>query len=379
MRTKQYTGSAWAALLFFLLPFLAAGCDKDQEPMVYPPTLATSTPTQLTRFDAVLTGTAVKNPASVADCKIGFLFSASPTLGDAEALEAISAEEGKNQYKASVNNLVSGKKYYYCIYASSGETRVKGQIQEFSTLSSVTPTLGGTTAEAVSETTAMLTCNEGVTDDGGKEVSIRGFAYKEFLEGETELPTTYNKTIQVPMASEAFSIEATGLKPNTRYVVRAYAINQIGTGYSEEAIYFTTETEKKPAITCNEATDLTAFAAQLTATVINDYGFKVTEQGFCYSNENSSPTTDHLKETVEGTEKTFSATLSSLNENTTYYVRAYAISEKGTGYSAPMQFVTKQVQRVSIANAPVVSNITYTEATVTATMSVPSGDRKSVV
>lgn len=374
MRIKQYIGQdTWVVLLLLLLPVLTAGCNEDKEPSIYPPTLVTSAPTDLTRFDAVLTGTTVKNPASVADCEINFLFSTSSSLSDARTLEAISTEDGKNQYTATVSNLTPGAKYYYCISANSGNVRVKGEVQEFSTLSSVAPVLGNTTTGATSETTALLTCSDGVTDDGGQDVSIRGFAYKEFVEGDDDPPTTYNKTIQVPMASETFCIEATNLKPNTRYAVRAYATNRIGTGYSKEVAYFTTETIKTPQLTCHDATEITAFTARVSAVITDDFGFDVTERGFCYSNENPNPTLEHLKETIGTAEEDFTATLTSLNEHATYYVRAYAISEKGTGYSATMQFVTKQVQRVSIEQAPVVTDITYTGATVSALINTPSG------
>ncbi len=360
------------AILFCILPLLA-GCDEDQEPMVYPPTLVTSAPTTLTRFEAVLTGTAVKNPASQMDCKIGFLLSASASLSDAKTFEAKPVEEGNNQYSISVSGLQWGTKYYYCIYADAGNSRVKGSIQEFTTLSSVAPDLGAAIAENPTESTVLLSCKEGIRDDGGQDVTARGFAFKIFTEEDNEPPTIYNKKVTLTAFQEEFTYEVTGLQPNTKYAVRAFATNKIGTGYSEEVIYFVTETEKKPVLTCNEATELTAFTAKLTAGITNNYGFKVTERGFCYSNESNAPTTENLKETIEGPDNAFSTTLSSLNENTTYYVRAYAISEKGTGYSTPIVFTTKQVQRVSIENAPVITNITYTGATVTATLSIPTG------
>lgn len=360
------------AALFCILPLLA-GCEEDREPMAYPPTLVTSAPTALTRFEAVLSGTAVKNPASQLDFKIGFLLSASASLSDAQTLEAIPVEEGNNQYTFPVSGLQWGTKYYYCIYADAGNSRVKGSVQEFTTLSSVAPLLGATTVENPTESTVQLRCAEGILDDGGQDVTVRGFVFKVFVEGDDEPPTIYNKKVALTAFEEEFACEVTGLQPNTRYVARAYATNKIGEGYSEEVVYFTTETEKRPVLTCNEATELTAFTAKLTASITNDYGFEITERGFCYSNESKTPTTDNLKETIEQAESGFSTTLSSLNENTTYYVRAYAISEKGTGYSTPIEFVTKQVQRVSIENAPAITDITYTGATATALISIPAG------
>lgn len=350
---------------------LLVACEKEQEPMVYPPTLVTSAPTGLTRFDAVLTGSAIKNPASIADCQIGFLFSESASMGDVRKLEAQKSAES-DQYTTVMNGLTSGKNYYYCIYASSGESMVKGEVQTFATLANEPPTLENVVAGTPNESNVLL--SSGVTDNGGLDVNIRGFAYKIFVEGDPE-PTTYDKTVQVPLTSETFSIEVTGLKPNTVYQVRAYASNDKGTGYSE-TVNLTTEEEKKPRLTCAPATEITAFAAKLTANITHDYGFAATEKGFCYSIENPIPTVDNLKEIVEGSEKNFGVNLSSLNENTTYYVRAYAISEKGTGYSDAAQFTTQQVQKATITQ-PIASNITYTAATVTAIMEVPAGTEVS--
>lgn len=42
---------------------LLSGCEEDNEPLAYPPTLVTGTASEMTRFEAVLSGTAVKNPA----------------------------------------------------------------------------------------------------------------------------------------------------------------------------------------------------------------------------------------------------------------------------------------------------------------------------
>ena len=65
------------------------------------------------------------------------------------------------------------------------------------------------------------------------------------------------------------------------------------------------------------------------------------------------PTTENLK-TVTGTAETdkFSEAINDLNPQTTYYLRAYAINEKGTGYSNILTFTTEEKQ-VATLTTPV--------------------------
>lgn len=68
----------------------------------------------------------------------------------------------------------------------------------------------------------------------------------------------------------------------------------------------------------------------------------VTSYGFCWSKDNTQPTTADNKNNLGGTSvpKSFNSTITGLLPKTTYYVRAYAINEEGVSYSAPLQVVT---------------------------------------
>lgn len=343
------------------------GCEEDTEPMIYPPTLITNQTQEISRFEATLTGTAIKNAASIVDCEVGFLISESSKLTLEDAVEAVESTESKNLYNCKMKELTSGKTYYYCIYAKSGSTMAKGSVMEFTTLSSVAPVL--TTTVAVNPNEYGVSLSSELTDDGGEVVTERGFCFKVYT-SDSDLPTAYDKKVKVAKEDEAFVIDATNLKPSTRYIVRAYALNRRGTGYAESTT-FTTEEEKLPKLTCNSVENLQATNAQVSANITNSFGFDITEKGFCYSVENPTPTIENLKELVVPS-ATFALQLNALSENTTYYLRAYAISEKGTGYSNVIEFQTKQLQRAELSQ-PVVSNITFTSASVTATRTMPAG------
>ena len=70
-------------------------------------------------------------------------------------------------------------------------------------------------------------------------------------------------------------------------------------------------------------------SATIDGTVTDDGGATVTERGMVYSTT-SNPTTSNSK-VVSGSGKgSFTCSLNDLQECTTYYVRAYAVNEKGT-------------------------------------------------
>ena len=86
----------------------------------------------------------------------------------------------------------------------------------------------------------------------------------------------------------------------------------------------------------NYVSGVTSASAKCRMSVVKDYGYSVTEQGFCWS---TSP-----EPTIDGeymaTKDTF-AVLSGLDENTTYYVRSYAKNKKGISYGRQLEFITK--------------------------------------
>lgn len=360
-------------LLLTLILLLPAGCDKDEEPMIYAPTLVTNNATGLTRYDAVLTGSAIENPKSVGKCKIGFLYAESSSMNNAKEVEAQGGD--KDQYTVKLEGLSIGKTYYYCIYASTGYSKVKGNVLSFSTLASEAPTLDAVALERISEAGATLI--SGVAEDGGSELTDFGVVYKVKMEDDNADPTEYDivKNAASGFTSAAFTVELTNLKANTTYLVRSYAKNKTGkTGYSSETIEITTNPLKVPTVTCNPLSDISAYTALATARAVTpDAAYPILKRGFCWSAENQVPTIDNLKEEVALGAADFSKLLEGLNTGTKYYLRAYAENDKGIGYSPVVEFTTQNLQVVGFETVPQISNITVSSAEVTAVISVPEG------
>lgn len=354
--------------LLLLLPCLT-GCSEDKEPQTYPPTLVTNSAADMTRFAALLSGNIIEHTGSVAKVEVFFLFAKGSSLTDAEELAATPDNASEGRYTCLIEGLNPGNDYCYSICARSGGSVARGEVIQFSTLSSSAPTLEATLATGVSENAASLSSD--ITDNGGQNIKQRGFAYKVYQEGMPEPTILLDKYRTVSLEAEEFSARLVDLQPQTRYIVRSFATNNTGTGYGQ-AVIFTTEELKIPQLTCIMG-DVTAFAATPTATISTNGGFKVTEYGFCWSTESQVPTIENLK-TVTGTAETdkFSEVINDLNPQTTYYLRAYAINEKGTGYSNILTFTTKEKQ-VATLTTPVASHIEVTSATLSSSLTVPAG------
>lgn len=363
------TDALCRACIFLFLLLFAIGCEEDKEPALYMPTLATNTATGQSRFGAIIQGTVTPHEGSSAEYTVGFLYSTSASLANAQEVEAVQGE-GSN-YTATLQGLQPGQTYYYCIFARSGDAMVKGKTSNFDTDAATRPAVSVVTTADITEESVQLQAE--VTDNGGYEPDIRGFVYAPYIENGPDLNINDDETIVA--FGQDFTATLSGLKPNTTYSVRAYATSGAGTGYGEP-VQFTTSASKIPIVIANGQGSLgdvpvsaAAYTAVLTGAVTADHGLAVSEVGFCWSAESRQPTVEQSQSVkLDGADaKRFSATIEGLMANTRYYVRAYAKNEKGTGYSATVEFTSDTEQVVSLTQA-MVTAFTSSTATISAQM-----------
>ncbi|MBR7167647.1 MAG: hypothetical protein IKD33_02420, partial [Bacteroidales bacterium] len=219
--------------------------------------------------------------------------------------------------------------YKYIIYSDVDSAELKPL--RFTTNDTEPPTVETTGTDSVMMTTTV--CLGNVTNDGGIPVTARGICYS----------TTENPTIDGPHTTDGaetgpFSTTLTGLAGATTYYVRAYATNDKGTGYGQQ-ITFTTHDGSPKVSTSNTVANITTTSAVCGGTVILDYGYTITERGVCWSTTPSPTIADNHTSDGTGT-GTFTSALSGLTDSTTYYFRAYATNEKGTGYGQEYSFRT---------------------------------------
>lgn len=191
-----------------------------------------------------------------------------------------------------------------------------------------------------------------VTSDGFASVTDRGVVWST----EAEPTTTDNKKSEGTGEGE-FSAEITGLTPNTLYHARAFAVNSVGTSYGEEITFTTNDLAQ---VTTGSISNLNATTVTIAGNVTFDGNAPVTGRGIVVATTHNPTIADMMKPEGSGT-GTFSANISELSPNTTYYARAYANNSQGIAYGLEVEFTTFLNPTVTTGTA---SNITSVTATV---------------
>ena len=116
-------------------------------------------------------------------------------------------------------------------------------------------------------------------------------------------------------------------------------MNSAGTTNAEPINFTTPVIASSPTVVTTQATYVSISEAIVGGDVTSDNGASVTERGVCWGTS-SNPTIADNK-TISGTGTgSFSVKLSSLEKETTYYVRAYAINNEGLSYGETITFTT---------------------------------------
>lgn len=165
------------------------------------------------------------------------------------------------------------------------------------------------------------------------------------------------------------------LIPGRVYYVRAYATNARGTGYG---MSYTTSSNSTYSITTAAVTGVTNNYASSGGTLVNGSPINFYGRGVVWSSRPSPTTSNYDGKANNGEgEGTFTVSLSGLNPNTMYYVRAYADyynTNNGSWsvcYGNQVTFTTSSMPFITTTPA---TEITTTTAISGGTLSNPSGN-----
>jgi uncharacterized protein (TIGR02145 family) len=172
-----------------------------------------------------------------------------------------------------------------------------------------------------------------VISDGGDSVIIRGICWST-----TASPTVENSKTTESGSLGAFVSTLSGLEPDTRYFVRAYATNSTGTGYGNQ-VAFSTSLASLPELTTSKVISIAQKSAISGGLITSENGSSVVLRGICWS-LSPNPTVSDSKSTSGNGLGAFSRTITGLEVNTTYYVRAFATNRIGTSYGNELVFST---------------------------------------
>jgi uncharacterized protein (TIGR02145 family) len=137
----------------------------------------------------------------------------------------------------------------------------------------------------------------------------------------------------------------TGLTPNTKYYIKAYAYNEAGIGYGDE-ISFTTS-GRAPEATTQAATHLTGSSATLNATV--NPNWLATTVTFDYGTTSSYGTTVIADQNLVagGSDTLVNSIITGLLPETTYHFRVKAVNNLGTVVGEELIFTTLSINQIS--------------------------------
>ena len=274
--------------------------------------------------------------------------------------EQVTAGIGASNFNITLDGLTDNTTYYYKAYATNSAGTTYGNTLNFTTPEILAPTVATMAATEITRVSAKL--NGEITSDGGTDVTARGFIYSQYSNF-----TTY-ETVNTALTSNVFYANIESLSPITTYYYKAFATNSRGTSYGE-AMQFTTLEFYMPTVVTYDATNVTISSATLNGNITSDGGSTVTAKGFQYGTSADNLATSLSLGMGAGT---ISTALSNLDDNTTYFYRAYASNTQGTAYGETKSFTTVEIVAPTVVTMPATGN-TRTSLTLNASITSDGG------
>ena len=307
-------------------------------------TVTTGSATEITDCGATLSGT-VSNAEQSLAC--GIIYGTSTTLSTTSGTMKPTTSSG--EFSVSVTGLNENTAYYYRAYVVDAGEYKYGDVLSFATKKSVTVATGDATNITTSGATLAGTISN------AEESLECGIIY-----GTSSSLSSTSGTKKSTTSSGVYSIGLKGLNENTTYYYRAYVIDA---GTYKYGVVKSFTTKKSVTVTTGDATNITTSGATLAGTISN--AEESLECGIIYGTSSSLSSTSGTKKSTTSS-GVYSIGLKGLNENTTYYYRAYVIDAGTYKYGVVKSFTTKKSVTVTTGDA---TNITTSGATLAGTIS----------
>jgi len=313
--------------------FLLLGCAKEEAltPTIIdtPPSVFTEDATNVTLKSAFIVGK-VQDVAYSPTIERGFIYASNADVSGYG--NTIKLDTNITIFKSQLTKLTPNKTYYYKAYAKNKYGTAYGELKNFTTGDYLLPTLTTDSLGNITLTSVKLYGN--ITDDGETPILKRGFCIST-----NPTPTTTDSTFNTGNGIGIFDLIVIKLKAGTKYNVRAFATNAMGTSYGKE-ITFSTLEYKLPQIQTNSATDIGLNFVTLSGNVKDLGRGELKERGIVVS-KSQKPTIDDMKFKSSVTDLgEYKILVTKLEVNTKYYARAYAQNEAGIIYGDELHFNT---------------------------------------
>ena len=207
----------------------AYGSEKTLTTQATLPTVTTGEVSNITQTTAQGSGNITNSGgANVTERGVCWSTSHNPTISGSHAYNGT----GTGGFTVNMTGLTANTHYYVRAYAKNSAGVSYGNEVDFTTTQNVSaPTVTTSQVTNVQQTTAT---GGGNVTNSGANVTERGICWST-----SHNPTTSGSHANSGTGTGSFTVNMTGLTPNTTYYVRAYAVNSAGTAYGSE-VSFTT-------------------------------------------------------------------------------------------------------------------------------------------
>jgi len=226
-------------LMIVMIPFILNSCKKEEitnqndnnstkDSLSFP--IITTKPVTNISWDTAVCGGVVSNDGG-SDIKargVCWGINPNPTMNDSLTVD----DAGTGEFISVLRNLENNTRYFVRAYATNGDGTSYGLQVEFTTTKTTLPVVSTHNVKSIGMDSAI--CGGIIISDGNLEILKKGVCWS----------TSPNPSIDDSVTIDGSGIDdfeslVPNLKLNTKYYVRAYATNLIGTGYGE-VVEFTT-------------------------------------------------------------------------------------------------------------------------------------------
>ena len=297
--------------------------------------VSTSAATNVTPSSATLNGSIVKVGSPLYSEK-GFCYSTSsnPTINSTK--KTVSGS-GEGNYSLSISGLSYNTTYYYKAYAIQNGTTIYGSEVSFNTGYTEAVVEAYSSVTDIKYDSAKLSFI--IKNVGDPACTEAGICY-----GTSSNPTTSSNKVKGNVGTYKQSLTVTGLQESTTYYFRAYVIQNGQPVYSST---FSFKTATKPSVSTLSHSNLqnpyglvNMWQVQLNGRVNSVGDPAINGRGFKYSTSGDPESGGTIASASGSSAGDFSASLTGLKSNTTYYVRAYVKNSLGYVYGELKTFTT---------------------------------------
>lgn len=325
--------------LFYIyaMAALCIGCSEYPDPTSLAPDMTTGEVTDIYRTGATISGSFTEMQLSSGPVKeCGVLLSIMQSMAEPDTLKALLVGSGEF-FRVQARGLQPGMTYYYQSYAGSGVSIIRGSVKTFTTATQNPPIFSEGVKVAVDCKSASVVAS--IVDQGGSEINTKGFCWK-LSTGSDDTPSITDNVMNIDIENSAGRIP--NLIPNRDYVIRAYATNQSGLGYSRVLRIHTDDTDV-PMMSSVTVVEQTNSSIEVTASMLSEGQSAVLEKGFCWGTS-SEPTIDGVHKAVAGSSE-IREQLMGIRPRVQYYLCAYATNARGTGYGDVYPFMLEETSK----------------------------------